>query len=167
MKKIVALSVMALAVLALSGQKASAWSNIKFGVGLNLSYTGGGNNFLWGAYKSQQPPAQGYGAVPPPVPGGIPPAMPGAFGPGFGGYGPGFGGGFDGGYGAQGAAGYNLGQEAAAAPAAQGSTPPSKVEPVNYQTPSYNPNPYLQAGYGLPVGYQSNQAPAPSYWYGR
>src|SRR5437879_642869 len=84
MKKILVLSVSALTVLAISGQNASAWSEFKFGVGLNLAYKGGGNNILWGAYKSQQPPAPGYPGYPGVDPAAVPPVMPGAFGAGYG-----------------------------------------------------------------------------------
>jgi hypothetical protein len=161
MKKILVLSAAALTVLAISGQKASAWCDWKFGVGLNLAYRGGGNNFLWGAYKSQQPPAPGIAGLPgpAPVPGAVPvPAIPG--------YAPPYGGGYEGGYGAQGAMGYYPGQENPAPSTAQtGTQPTNKVQPVDYQVPAYG-----QYGYG--VGYYqsagaSNYAPPPSYWYGK
>ncbi len=78
MKKFLLTSVLALPFLAFAHQDASAWHQFKFGVGMNLEGSGGGNSLGWGLWKSQQPPA----------PGGF---APGGFGPGgFGGYGPGF-----------------------------------------------------------------------------
>src|SRR6516225_2120080 len=76
MKKLVFLSVAALSVVALSGQRACAWKQFKFGVGANIEGSAGGNNILWGVWKSQQPPAPGFGGG---YPGG--PAAP--YGPGF------------------------------------------------------------------------------------
>jgi len=70
MKRMMAMGVIALAVLAFTGQQASAWCKFGFGVGLNVNWECGGNSFLWGAYKSGPPPGayQPY-PVPVPVPG--------------------------------------------------------------------------------------------------
>jgi hypothetical protein len=165
MKKILVLKVAAITILALSGQRASAWCDWKFGVGLNLSYKGGGNNFLWGAYKSQQPPALGApglpGVVPAPIPAPIGAPIPGMYGQNLGAYAPGYGGGYEGGYGAYGAAAYNPGQENPAPATAQSSAPPStKVQPVGYQ---YSAN----GQYGYRQSSTANYAPPPSYWYGK
>jgi hypothetical protein len=147
MKKLVIMSVAALTILALTSQRASAWKQFKFGVGLNLEGSGGGNNLLWGLYKSQQPPAQGYGGYQGPQ--GSP------YGPNFGGYGGGMGGGFGGGFGGL---GYNIGTETAPPPLALPGGPQSnKVQPVNYE---FDP----LGGYGLPVGYEGYTPP--SYWPG-
>jgi hypothetical protein len=69
MKKIVFAGLVALSVMAISHQQASAWVNTKFGVGLNWEAQSGGNQFLWGAWRNGQPPGPeafggggGYGA---------------------------------------------------------------------------------------------------------
>jgi hypothetical protein len=59
MKKLLLAAVLALPFLAASGQSASAWSHFKFGCGLNMEWTKGGNNVLWGAYKSSDVPGAG------------------------------------------------------------------------------------------------------------
>jgi hypothetical protein len=71
MKKLFALSVLSAGLLLASTQQASAWSNIKFGVGMNLHWQTGDNNFLWGVFRN--------GQIPPPagVPGGFPGGYPG------------------------------------------------------------------------------------------
>jgi hypothetical protein len=164
MKKISVLSFAALTVLALSQQRASAWCQWKFGIGLNLDYKGGGNNFLWGAYKSQQPPAPGV----PGYPGAVPAPAPGPYGPTISPYGPPFGGGFEGGYGAYGAMGYNNDQSNSPAPAtAQTNTQPNnKVQPVGYQVSGYSPYGYSPAAANSPAT-KTNYAQPPSYWYGK
>jgi hypothetical protein len=84
MKKFLLTSVLALPFLAFANQDASAWHQWKFGVGMNAEGSGGGNDFLWGVWKSQQPPAPpGYGAPA----AGYPGAYGGGFGAGVGGYG--------------------------------------------------------------------------------
>src|SRR5262249_41779368 len=48
-----------------SHQQASAWTNFRFGIGLNVEWQSGGNSFLWGAICNGQPPGPqffGYGA---------------------------------------------------------------------------------------------------------
>ncbi len=69
MKKIVFAGLLAVCVMAISHQQASAWVNTRFGVGLNWEAQSGGNSLLWGAWRNGQPPG------------------PEAFGGGGGGYG--------------------------------------------------------------------------------
>jgi hypothetical protein len=52
MKKLFVAPALALAVTLASQQTASAWSEFKFGVGVNFGWCGGGNRILWGAYHS-------------------------------------------------------------------------------------------------------------------
>ena len=69
MKKIVLAGLVAICMMALSQQQASAWRNTKFGIGLNFETQSGGNKAFWGAWKNGQPPGpeafggggQGYG----------------------------------------------------------------------------------------------------------
>jgi len=56
MKKMALLGILALTIAVLGEQKASAWTNFKFGVGLNWQWQSGGNNLLWGAAHGSQPP---------------------------------------------------------------------------------------------------------------
>ena len=56
MKKIVLAGLIAVCVIALSQQQASAWINSRFGVGLNWEAQSGGNNFGWGLWRNGQPP---------------------------------------------------------------------------------------------------------------
>jgi hypothetical protein len=66
MKKLVLAGLLAVAVLAVTQQQASAWINSRFSIGLNW----GGNNFFWGGFKNGQPPGpeawgyQGHGYMP-------------------------------------------------------------------------------------------------------
>jgi hypothetical protein len=166
MKKLVFLSVAALSVVALSGQRASAWKQFKFGIGANIEGSSGGNSLLWGALKGQQPPAPGYGGGYPGVPpgpygpgygGGYPGVPAGPYGPGFGGFGAGVGGGM------VGPLGFNIGNETAPPPMSlPRATQSNKVQPVNY---SYGQDGYVDGGYYLPVGYDVYQPPF--YWPGR
>jgi hypothetical protein len=70
MKKMVLAGLLAISLIAMSQQNASAWVNSKFGIGLNWSRQSGGNNFLWGAFHNGQPPGPdafgtgGYQSVP-------------------------------------------------------------------------------------------------------
>ena len=73
MKKLLAASVLALALVAGSQQQASAWSHFKFGVGLNVDWSCGDNNLLWGVYRCGPAPQNcgplgGYYAPPAPTP---------------------------------------------------------------------------------------------------
>jgi hypothetical protein len=64
MKKMLALGVLALTLTLASNQQASAWQNVKFGIGLNFQWSGGGNNWLWGLWRSGDVPSPyggGYG----------------------------------------------------------------------------------------------------------
>jgi hypothetical protein len=56
MKKIALAGLIALSLIALSQQTASAWVNVRFGIGLNWQWQSGGNNFLWGALHNGQVP---------------------------------------------------------------------------------------------------------------
>jgi hypothetical protein len=53
MKKVLAMSLVAVAVVATWPRQASAWHRFNFGVGLNLSCEGGGNSFLGGLFKGK------------------------------------------------------------------------------------------------------------------
>jgi hypothetical protein len=55
MKKFLALGALALAVAAFPQQKASAWINNNFSIGLNWTSQRGGNNLLWGVFRNGQP----------------------------------------------------------------------------------------------------------------
>src|ERR1700677_1065819 len=70
MKKFIALGALALSVAAFSAQQASAWTNFKFGAGINFGYQAGGNNFGWGLFRNGQPPCSDScgGGVPTPPP---------------------------------------------------------------------------------------------------
>jgi hypothetical protein len=79
MKKFVLLGALAVAVAALAQEEASAWTNCKFGIGLNWEHSSGGNNLLWGVFRNGQVPPppvpfDGHGFYP--APGGYP-VMPG------------------------------------------------------------------------------------------
>jgi hypothetical protein len=91
MKKLLAMGALAVALLAVSQQQASAWKNVKFGCGLNWEWSSGGNCFGWGLWRSGQPPGPesfGYPGHGPygngfaPMPGGY--GMPGYGMPGYG-----------------------------------------------------------------------------------
>jgi len=56
MKKFLTVGTLALVVAAFSLQQAFAWKCANFSVGLNWSYSSGGNNLLWGLYRNGQPP---------------------------------------------------------------------------------------------------------------
>ena len=56
MKKVFATGIMAICLIALSQQQASAWINARFGVGLNWAWQSGGNTIGWGAWRGAQPP---------------------------------------------------------------------------------------------------------------
>ena len=60
MKKVLAIGLLALGVLALAHQEASAWINHRFGVGVNWSFQSGGNSALWGGWRNGQPPGPEY-----------------------------------------------------------------------------------------------------------
>jgi hypothetical protein len=56
MKKIVVAGLVAVSLLAIANQPASAWVNARFGVGLNWNLQSGANNWLWGAWRNGQIP---------------------------------------------------------------------------------------------------------------
>ena len=56
MQKVLTAGLLAIALIAASQQQASAWTNSKFGIGLNWERQSGGNNFFWGAWKNGQVP---------------------------------------------------------------------------------------------------------------
>jgi hypothetical protein len=56
MKRIVLAGLVAVGMMAIGQQHASAWVNSKFGVGLNWDVQSGGNNLLWGLWRNGQPP---------------------------------------------------------------------------------------------------------------
>lgn len=55
MKKVLATGILAICLIAMSQQQASAWVKWNIGVGANLGWQSGGNSFLWGAYRGGQP----------------------------------------------------------------------------------------------------------------
>jgi hypothetical protein len=125
MKKLMMVTAVALAALATAGQKASAWTQIKFGAGINFSLIGGGNSILWGAYCSQLPPPDlgcglGYGFDP------------GAYGA-YGGHGD---------FGAPG--GYPVSTTSPVSTQDSG----AKLETVGYPPPGYGGSGYQPVGYG-------------------
>ena len=64
MKKIALTGLIAITLIALAQQQASAWVNQRFGVGLNWHRQAGGNNFGWGLYRNGQPPGpESFGGV--------------------------------------------------------------------------------------------------------
>ena len=56
MKKFFIMGALALTAAVLSDHQASAWTNFKFGAGVNLGYQAGGNNFGWGLFRNGNPP---------------------------------------------------------------------------------------------------------------
>jgi hypothetical protein len=64
MKRFVTLCALAVAILAIAEQKASAWTKFNFSAGVNLSYQGGDNCLLWGLAKSGPAPGCEYGGAP-------------------------------------------------------------------------------------------------------
>jgi len=72
MKRFLATIVAALAILAISQNKASAWSKCNFNIGLHFSREAADNSFLWGLYRSGPHPfasgpssvMSGHGYVP-------------------------------------------------------------------------------------------------------
>lgn len=162
MRKLLVLGALALAVTVLSQQQASAWCHCKFGVGVNLEYQGGGNNWFWGAMRTGQVPgypdyvnaqpncpaqyAKNYNWYGPPGPGCCPngQCVPPGFGPGPG---PGFG-------------PFGYGGDVPGGP--NGFTPPAP-QPIPgdgqayyYNAPTYSnvnfqPSDYAPGGFFMPV----------------
>jgi hypothetical protein len=82
MKKLLVAGAFALALVAGSQQSASAWSHFKFGVGLNVDWSCGNNNLLWGVYRCGPTPEYGGpgGYAPAPAQFGYP-SQPGFYAP--------------------------------------------------------------------------------------
>ena len=59
MKKMLAIGLLAVSVIAVVHQEASAWVNARFGIGVNFEYSSGGNSAFWGLWSNGQPPAPG------------------------------------------------------------------------------------------------------------
>jgi hypothetical protein len=59
MKRLLGFGMLALALSAVSAPRASAWTNVHFGVGLNFSYQGGNNTSLWGLWRNGPTGAEG------------------------------------------------------------------------------------------------------------
>lgn len=55
MKKILAIGLLAVGLMAVTQQEASAWVNTRFGMGLNFDWSSGGNTLLWGLIRDGQP----------------------------------------------------------------------------------------------------------------
>jgi hypothetical protein len=141
MKKLVMASVLALGLVLVGQQRASAWHDFKFSAGVSISWCGGGNSYCKGRIQ---------GADWPGTDGGL---------PGYSGY-----------Y-ADGAAPSTwqapAPTPAAESKPAAGSSPQtynpyynSGYQPVGY----YYTTGYQPVGYTYPGYYQ---APVPAYWYGR
>ena len=121
MKKLIGMSVVALAITLISMQEASAWSNIKFGVGMNFQWQTGNNGIgkhFWRNGPLPGQPVYGYGYQ--------------GYFPGHGGYG---------GYGGHESfhAPMPMPAESAAAPYQSNGF---EAIPVHYHTESYYSHPY-------------------------
>jgi hypothetical protein len=57
MRKLLPIGLLTLCFAITSQERASAWINSRFGIGLNWSWQSGGNNLLWGLFRDGQPPA--------------------------------------------------------------------------------------------------------------
>lgn len=174
MKKFMMAGVLALGVALLAQQPASAWSKWNFSVGLNFSYEGANNSYLWGAVRGGQVP--GY---------------PTDVGHGF--YNQGGGTVYDQGYYGQGdahgyAPSYPAQQFQAPLPQQAPETKKEETKTSWYGNPNYQPavyyyqtpahhtptqhyyqaNPYSYQSYGYPQGYGPSYSgrQVPSYWYG-
>ena len=181
MKRFLIIGALALGLVAMSRQEASAWIKCRFSVGLNWSWDSGNNNFLWGFMKNGQVPGYptdfyaGGASMPPPSPyaGMMGGGMVGGY-PDMGGHAPTGGPGFV-------APAPSQTQEP---PTGKGNNSPapgqptavnwygnSSYQPVGYnQAPSYNQTPrYNYGSYGSQgyTGYGSSGfSQVPSYWYG-
>lgn len=56
MKKFLAASLVAIALIASTQQQASAWVKWNFGFNFDVGYSSGGNSLLWGAWQNGQVP---------------------------------------------------------------------------------------------------------------
>ncbi len=145
MRKLFTMSVLALTLVLVSSQQASAWSNIKFGVGMNFHWQTGDNNLLWGVFRNGQIPGPGP-------------------------YGPMYGGGHGGGDGFP--MYYEQAATQNAKPATTPTQAPANASQTSYNP---NPYGYYQpvgyypnSQYQVPM-YTPNYYPyqVPSYWYGQ
>jgi hypothetical protein len=161
-KKILVLGVMAVALLAVSQQRASAWIKCNFSIGLNFSFESGNNCWFWGLFQNGQAP--GY-----PTDVSCHGCCPSAGAYAYSALG------FD--HGSHAYADYH--QAAPSQPQGEQANPPSgrhsdthtawygnrNYQPAgySYQAPSY-PQGYGYQGYGYYGSYGYSQVP--SYWYG-
>jgi len=137
MKKLLVGSALALALTLASQQSASAWSEFKFSVGVNICYRGGGNYHAWNISHVR------YSA---PYPG----CYDGGFAPGF--------------LVRSTFSGFPGHAYADAAPAWQAPAPnAAPTAPAAAAQQAYSP--YYNTGY-QPVGYFPGYSQTPSYWYG-
>jgi hypothetical protein len=177
MKKLLGLGLLATFAVLATERPAQAWVNSKFSVGLNWQYQAGGNNLLWGLYRSGQVPGPwGDGLIP-----GLVPAPPSGHAP------------YAAPYGAPPPAveafPYYGGAPAPTGPAVAPAQPLPAVRTPGQQAWQHGTIPNWQAGQNVyqAVGYQpsyvaptynypnynyggydySNYYSAPSYWYGR
>jgi hypothetical protein len=157
MKRLVVTSLLALAVLAGSQQKASAWCKFNCNLGLNICFESSGWWCSWAAGCCPAP-CCGPSCCPalPNCPYGALAASPYAYG-GM----PGYDGGMAYGGAVPGHAAAPPAAPPAQAPQATGGKP-AGVYPVSYY-PQYNAG--YTGGYGYTSGY--GYGSAPSYWYGR
>ncbi len=163
MKRFLMMGALALGVVALSQQHASAW--IKFNIGFNISFESGNNCWLWGLFRNGQVP--GYPTDYPTHHGCH---YPHAYVGGFGGY-------------DHGSVAYDshapTGTQGQGGQGGQGSkqTDESRTTATQgygwYQPVSYSTGGYAgSAGYSSPTYYQPygyynyGYQQAPSYWYG-
>jgi len=64
MKRVLTLSVFALAVVGMTGQQAKAWKKFGFNIGMNVNYESADTNCLWGAYRNGPVPGSyGHGVA--------------------------------------------------------------------------------------------------------
>jgi hypothetical protein len=178
MKKLLGIGALALALVAVSAPKASAWTNFHFGIGLDISYQAGNNCFLWGLWRNgpagnETPLGPCFGCCP---------GYPGCFGYGAAFAGPVYGGPIyaDPAY-AGAPAGMNGQNSNWVAPPPNPQPPTNKDKkknsneptattvPASYYQPvgSYPTAPYSYGAYTQPGYYGNGYFQAPSYWYGR
>lgn len=56
MRKVFVTGLLAVCLMAVSQQQASAWTNARFGIGMNFGFSSGGNSLGWGIIRGAQPP---------------------------------------------------------------------------------------------------------------
>lgn len=67
MKKILPIGLLTLCFAVAAQERASAWINSRFGIGLNWGWQSGGNNLLWGLFRDGQPCGPDIYCAPVPV----------------------------------------------------------------------------------------------------